>query len=663
MSDDAEFYRELDALGRVCPACGAPAEWPDCVGCGHDFTAPKEEATPEAGSACPDLREAARFLALLDAEAETFEFRTFDDSPAKRGELARKLTGTLAEHAATLAELSARGAGVFVVINAGGQRSADIDRVRAVFADTDGAPLEPILSCGTEPHAVVESSQGKWHAYWLVDGLPLNELGPIQRAIAAKFGTDPSVCDLPRVMRLPGFDHRKGEPHRVRIIHESGGLAYSAERVRAAFASHAAATGQASGAIAADARAGVSSGNAALIRNVLTGVNLHDSTRDLAFRLVDDGLAPAKVVEIVRGVMEAMPERGDAGRWRERYADINRMVAGAVAKTATAPAAPSGWRLDRVGTLLDQPAPTRWLVRGVFDQGSLACLFGASGSGKSFVAVDLAASIATGALWHAHTVTQGAVVYMAGEGHHGLRKRFLAWSREHATDLAGAPLFVSSAAIDVSGSHAHVVAAIKQHCDRPALVIIDTLHRHLPPGGDDSATTDMGALVAGADAIREALGCAVLLVHHTGHAASDRERGSSVLRGALDWSYSLQKGDAGPLILQCRKAKDHELPEPMQFALHSVELPWLDDEGEHEVSAVLRTTGTTEAGMGGNQLLAMTKLRRMAYDAKGEPVTVKDWRNESGVDRRRWREVVASLVERGQIFIEGDHVRLLEPAT
>lgn len=417
---------------------------------------------------------------------------------------------------------------------------------------------------------------------------------------------------------------------------------------------------------AADVHTGASSGiasNAAMIRSVLAGDNLHDSTRDLAFRLVDDGLAPAKVVEIVRGVMDAMPDRGDAGRWRERYADIPRLVAGAVVKMAPSAAAPSGWRLDRVGTLLEQPAPTRWLVRGVLEQDSLACLFGASGSGKSFVAVDLAASIATGALWHAHAVAQGAVVYMAGEGHHGLRKRFLAWSREHAIDLAAAPLFVSSAAIDVSGSHTHVVAAIKQQCDRPALVIIDTLHRHLPPGGDDSATTDMGALVAGADAIREALGCAVLLVHHTGHAASDRERGSSVLRGALDWSYSLQKGDAGPLIFQCRKAKDHELPEPMQFALHSVELPWLDDEGEHEVSAVLRTTGTTEAGMGGNQLLAMTKLRRMTYEAKGEPVTVKDWRNESGADRRRWREVVASLVERGQIFIEGDHVRLLEPAT
>ena len=93
-----------------------------------------------------------------------------------------------------------------------------------------------------------------------------------------------------------------------------------------------AATGDAKG---AGERTGGSScnSNADLIRTALSGDNLHDSTRDLAFRLVDDGLLPGKTVEFVRGVMKSMPNRGDPARWKARYADIPKLVNGAVEKT------------------------------------------------------------------------------------------------------------------------------------------------------------------------------------------------------------------------------------------------------------------------------------------------------------------------------------------
>ncbi len=186
-------------------------------------------------SPAPDLDEAARFLGLLDEGTEHFEFRTFDDSKAKRASLAGKFSGTFADHAAELSRLNSAGAGVFVVVNHGGQDTKSIDRIRSVFADTDGAPLDPITSCGSEPHIVVESSPRKYHAHWLVDGLALDEFKAMQQAIAVKFGTDSSVCDLPRVLRVPGFFHRKGTPFRVRIVSERGGLPYSAETLRAAF--------------------------------------------------------------------------------------------------------------------------------------------------------------------------------------------------------------------------------------------------------------------------------------------------------------------------------------------------------------------------------------------------------------------------------------------
>ncbi len=167
-------------------------------------------------------RQTRVFLSLLNPEArtKTFHFRTFDDKKGRNKlELIGKLSGTIDTCEETLLHRNANEAGVFVVINDGGQTDAEITRVRAVFADTDGAPLEPIVEALT-PHCVISTSPGKWHVYWLVEeGFPLDRFKPIQTAIAKKFGTDPKVINLSRVMRMPGFAHNKDEPFDVHFYH------------------------------------------------------------------------------------------------------------------------------------------------------------------------------------------------------------------------------------------------------------------------------------------------------------------------------------------------------------------------------------------------------------------------------------------------------------
>ncbi len=160
----------------------------------------------------------ARFLSLF---SDRLTFQTFDDSPHKSPALSRILQGTLREHAATLAGLNERGAGVFFTVNAGdgmGRKACNVQQVRALFADLDGSPLEPVQAATLPPHCIVESSPGRWHAYWLLSDCPLDRFKPLQQAIAERFDADRKVCDLPRVMRLPGFDHRKGEPFASRVV-------------------------------------------------------------------------------------------------------------------------------------------------------------------------------------------------------------------------------------------------------------------------------------------------------------------------------------------------------------------------------------------------------------------------------------------------------------
>ena len=131
------------------------------------------------------------------------------------------LHGSFEQHEITLVNQNNAGAGVFVTINetdGRGRKAGNITKVKAVFLDLDGAPLEPVLAMGVKPHAVIESSPDRFHVYWLVDDCPLEKFKPVQKGLIKKFDGDPNVCDLPRVMRLPGFYHHKNEPFMTRVV-------------------------------------------------------------------------------------------------------------------------------------------------------------------------------------------------------------------------------------------------------------------------------------------------------------------------------------------------------------------------------------------------------------------------------------------------------------
>lgn len=124
------------------------------------------------------------------------------------------------------------GYGIFVAVNATngkGRSTADIVRARALFVDLDGSPIGPVYDAPLQPHIIIESSPERYHAYWLIEDLPLEHFKSAQQFLAQQFNGDPSVCDLPRIMRLPGFIHRKQAPYRSRIIETTSTLPYSFE--------------------------------------------------------------------------------------------------------------------------------------------------------------------------------------------------------------------------------------------------------------------------------------------------------------------------------------------------------------------------------------------------------------------------------------------------
>lgn len=120
-----------------------------------------------------------------------------------------------------LCDYNKKGAGIFFMVNEGdglGRKNENITKIRTVVVDLDGPPLQPVLDCGFSPHAIVQSSPGKFHAYWRVSDCELSQFERIQLAIADKFDGDDKIKDLCRVMRMPGFIHQKNEPYLSHII-------------------------------------------------------------------------------------------------------------------------------------------------------------------------------------------------------------------------------------------------------------------------------------------------------------------------------------------------------------------------------------------------------------------------------------------------------------
>lgn len=169
-----------------------------------------------------DAKQAYAFIEALAGDADApCTFQTFDDKGV-RPDLACILHGSLTNRIGSLNELQSEGAGVFVTINATdlkGRRSNNVVAIRAVFVDADNGEVD----YGSLPPAsiVVRSARGE-HRYWLTtEGESLLDFVGAQSRLAAALGTDPKVKDLPRVMRLPGSIHRKGEPFRVELVEAS----------------------------------------------------------------------------------------------------------------------------------------------------------------------------------------------------------------------------------------------------------------------------------------------------------------------------------------------------------------------------------------------------------------------------------------------------------
>jgi hypothetical protein len=183
-----------------------------------------------------NLREARRFQKALAGNSPV-TYQAFDGRKRNRNLALWVFHGWFEDVQTDLVILNDKGADIFVMPNEGdghGRKEENVIRIRAFYLDLDGSPLEPVLAWELPPHIIIETSAGRYQAYWLVRDCPVDKklFSTIQVALCNRFGGDPAVTkDLCRVMRMPGFIHQKNEPFLSRIIKLMDAPPYTTEDI------------------------------------------------------------------------------------------------------------------------------------------------------------------------------------------------------------------------------------------------------------------------------------------------------------------------------------------------------------------------------------------------------------------------------------------------
>jgi RecA-family ATPase len=246
--------------------------------------------------------------------------------------------------------------------------------------------------------------------------------------------------------------------------------------------------------------------------------------------------------------------------------------------TNSDPEKPASFPITRADEM-EASEGARDFVEGLLTEGGASVTYGASNSGKTFWLLDLGAHVATGKAWrHGEVeIDQGAVVYVCLEGTHGMQNRIEAMKRAGIL-TPGAPFYVCTSPVSLlDATHADKLAETVREAARQSelpcrLVIIDTMARAMA-GGDENSGKDMTFAVSTIDAVKQATGAHVAIIHHCGKDEARGARGHSSLRAAVDTEIEVSKPEGERITtVRVTKQRDLERGEAMPFSLKVIEL-------------------------------------------------------------------------------------------
>lgn len=286
-----------------------------------------------------------------------------------------------------------------------------------------------------------------------------------------------------------------------------------------------------------------------------------------------------------------------------------------------------------VGELYERASAVRWAVKGLIPERSLGFVYGASGTFKSFLTLDYALHRAYGMKWLGRRTKQAVPVYLAAEGGAGLMRRIEAWHKDRGMVWQDCPMRVVIVPLTLRTQAADLCTAIRATGVMPGDLIVDTMSQTFT--GNENSNDEVAEFlrILGTD-LRDALQCAVTVVHHSGHSATERPRGASAIVANVDFAFGVFRDEKEMLCtIDFLKIKDGERPDEERFEMARVDLGF-DEDGDiitslaarhladgAEVQAAMQREA--QAGRGGknNMILELAKscikereLRKAFYE-------------------------------------------------
>ena len=526
-------------------------------------------------------------------------------------------------------------------------QASDVDRAYCQFVDCDdGEASTKLLKLPFSPNFIVTTGTQptqRLHGYYMLEA-PETDMAAYtarQAALAAAVGGD-NVKDAPRIMRLAGTvsypskdKATRGYVRELVTISDADPIPYAAEELDPFLAQFK--TTAEPQLLAAPSTAAPLDDAPPTVRSLLersrTQGHWHNSMLRATAALLARGFGEDRVAEICGPFCN-----GGASDPELQMFIVSAVSKGFMGQPARSPQDIVLTTPRERGNLLGAKniitagqaryvTKQHYLIKQWLPFEGTGVLVGPSNTGKTFIALDMAMSIAAGTDWHGHKVRQGAALYLATEGSFSFKNRMAALKDDRGlTD--NVPLIARADMVNLLDQEADLaeLAAladeiIEQHGPL-RLIVVDTLARAMA-GGNENAPDDMGKLLNNVEALRQGTDAFVLLIHHTGKDETKGARGHSSLKGAADTILLLSKRDDDLLELKSDKQRDMAPPRPKAFRLETV-VCGMDEDLDEVTTCVVQAADAAELKAkpkpgGPNQEMLMECYTQLRLEGIGEP--------------------------------------------
>jgi KaiC/GvpD/RAD55 family RecA-like ATPase len=315
------------------------------------------------------------------------------------------------------------------------------------------------------------------------------------------------------------------------------------------------------------------------------------------------------------------------------------------------------WQMSSLSEIESMP-PVPWLIESVFRERGFILLYGESGAGKSWTALDMACCIATGSRWGGFNATQGKVLYVTLEdGKQGMAPRARAWIADRGIKVSDAnfKLIDETVPLDNDKEVIAFVASVKAAAFDPDLVIFDTLALSTA-GIDENAAKDAGAVVGNCKRIQRELNTAVMLIHHAKKDDARTYRGSTSWMAAVDTMISVVKSGDDAMTVECQKARSSAKFATTKWKLEPVHGVYWGDTPmvttRYEKTEAAEAVIARKKALTNSQEIIRRAIETLTIQKQGG--TKAEIITESGIPPSTVRDAINALQRFGWIFYDAE---------